>query len=123
MHRLTITILGALDQEYHEKRNDSGSGIDHELPGIAEMKNGAGDRPDNDDAEGKREGPLLASSTGDGTGKTFEFPDPLGHWLLSAVAGILHGVQRGQLVKRNVRREFAAKNGVFFCVPKNFELF
>src|SRR5688500_12375347 len=38
LERLGVAILGVLDQEDHEKRDDRGAGIDYELPGIAEMK-------------------------------------------------------------------------------------
>jgi hypothetical protein len=36
LHRLGITVLGILDEEYHQEGDNRRTGIDHELPGIAE---------------------------------------------------------------------------------------
>ncbi len=36
--RLHVAVLRVLDQEHHEKRNDGGSGVDDQLPGIRVAK-------------------------------------------------------------------------------------
>jgi hypothetical protein len=45
MHRLGVTVLGILNQEYHQECNDRCSRIDDELPGIAKAKERTSDQP------------------------------------------------------------------------------
>jgi len=54
LHCGAIAILGVLDQEDHQEGDDGGAGIDDELPGITEVKNRTGRRPDEDDRRGNR---------------------------------------------------------------------
>src|SRR5882757_6146548 len=45
----SVPVLRVLDEEYHEKRHDRGSGIDDELPRVREIEDWSGDRPGDDD--------------------------------------------------------------------------
>ena len=38
LHGLGITVLGSLNEEYHQEGDDGRPRIDHQLPGIAEPK-------------------------------------------------------------------------------------
>lgn len=45
LHGLAVAVPGVLDQKDHEKGHDRGAGVDHQLPGVAEAKEGADDGP------------------------------------------------------------------------------
>jgi len=45
LHRLGIAVLGVLNQEHHQERDDGRPGIDDQLPGIGKMKSRAGQNP------------------------------------------------------------------------------
>src|SRR5207237_10554968 len=49
MDRLGIAVLGVLDQEHDEKRDDRCRRINNEMPGIGEMKGGNGEDPHEND--------------------------------------------------------------------------
>src|SRR5580698_9529258 len=51
MNGSCITILRILDEEYHEKRDNRGAGIDDQLPGIRVMKEWSADTPHHDDPD------------------------------------------------------------------------
>src|SRR5215470_5364243 len=40
-----VAILGVLDEEDHQKRDDRGRGVDDKLPGVAESKERTGGSP------------------------------------------------------------------------------
>ena|SRR5438874_13667466 len=46
MNSFGISVLGVLNQEYHEKGDDGRGGVDDQLPSVGEMKSGAGEEPD-----------------------------------------------------------------------------
>ena len=46
LQRERVPVLGVLDQEHHQERDDGGRGVDHELPGVAESEQWSGRRPD-----------------------------------------------------------------------------
>jgi len=50
---LCVAVLGILDEEDHQKRDDGRPRIDDQLPGVREMENRPGDSPDDDDAHGE----------------------------------------------------------------------
>src|SRR6266545_4007663 len=54
---LRVAVLGVLDQEHGQERGDGGAGVDHELPAVREMEQGAGQRPEEDDQRGHQERP------------------------------------------------------------------
>src|SRR5271155_2657537 len=47
-----IAVLGILDEENHEKRDNRCAGIDDQLPGIGVVEDGAGKAPDDYDPDG-----------------------------------------------------------------------
>lgn len=49
-------VLRVLDQKHHQKGHDGGAGIDHELPGVGEAEQRAGDRPNENHGNGGDEG-------------------------------------------------------------------
>ena len=46
MNSFGISVLGVLNQEYHEKGDNGRGGVDDQLPSVGEMKSGAGEEPD-----------------------------------------------------------------------------
>jgi len=63
MHRLGVTVLGILNQEYHQECNDRCSRIDDELPGIAKAKEWTGDQPKYYDPSRQSEYDRMSGST------------------------------------------------------------
>jgi len=59
LHRHGVAVLAVLDKEHHEKRDDGRSGVDDQLPGVAEMRNRTGRQPDEHDRnrDQERHGP------------------------------------------------------------------
>jgi hypothetical protein len=55
-----VPVLGILNEKYHEKRDDSGSGIDHQLPRVGIMKEGPGCRPNQNNGSSSCESPFGA---------------------------------------------------------------
>ena len=47
-----IAVLRILDQENHQEGNDRGACVDHQLPGVTKVKNGTGNRPEQNNAQG-----------------------------------------------------------------------
>jgi hypothetical protein len=45
LHGSTVPVLGVLDEEHHEERNDGRAGIYSQLSGVAEPKQWAGCSP------------------------------------------------------------------------------
>ena len=56
LHGLGVAVLRALDEEHHEEGDDGGAGVDHELPGVAEVEERAAHGPYHDNSERQREG-------------------------------------------------------------------
>lgn len=52
MQRLVVSVLGVLDNEDEPERNDGGSGIDYQLPGITVVEDGSRDEPHQDQGYG-----------------------------------------------------------------------
>jgi hypothetical protein len=48
MNRLRIAVLGGLDKEDHQERDNSRSSIDDQLPGVTEVKRGTANGPYDD---------------------------------------------------------------------------
>jgi len=69
MHRFGVAVLGVLDQEHHQKSDDSGGGIDDELPRIGKMKSGAGEQPNGNHQHGSGKGPRAAEHESGAAGK------------------------------------------------------
>src|SRR5262249_5064413 len=61
-----VLVLGALDQEGHQERDDGRAGVDDELPCIREVEERSGEPPRDDNGEGDGEGPRSADPVGDG---------------------------------------------------------
>jgi len=56
LHGLRVPVLSRLDEEYHQKRDDARTCIDHELPSIAEPKHWAHEQPGENHARREGEG-------------------------------------------------------------------
>src|SRR6266436_7508812 len=69
MHRFSVAVLGVLNQEHHQKRNDGGSSVDDQLPGIGKMKCWTGEKPDQDHEHGSSKGPRASEHAGGAAGK------------------------------------------------------
>ena len=50
-----VPVLGVLDEEDHHERNNRRTGIYDELPGVREIKERTGDRPNENDGAGDDE--------------------------------------------------------------------
>lgn len=94
LDRLSVLVLGVLDQEDHQEGHDGRGGIDDELPGVAVVEQRSSGDPDQDDAAGNREGdgptstpccglrePVVPAD-GSHSGE-FALPVPAGDWLNS----------------------------------------
>src|SRR5207244_13288621 len=46
MHGFGVTILGVLNQKYHEEGDNGRGGVYDQLPGVGEMKCRTGEQPD-----------------------------------------------------------------------------
>src|SRR2546429_207503 len=57
MHRFGVTILGVLNQKYHEEGDDCRRGVYDQLPSVREMKCRASEDPDEDDEHRPAKGP------------------------------------------------------------------
>jgi len=40
-----MAVLGILDQEYHQKSDNRCTSVDNQLPGVREVENRPGDKP------------------------------------------------------------------------------
>ena len=60
LESLGITVLSALNQEHHEKRDDGRARVDHELPRVRVMEETSGRGPDHDRREGRDERERMA---------------------------------------------------------------
>ncbi|TSC97424.1 MAG: Uncharacterized protein Greene101449_1208, partial [Candidatus Peregrinibacteria bacterium Greene1014_49] len=54
LHRNAIAVLSVLNEKNHEEGNDGGSGIDHELPSVAETEHRTGEKPRDNDPAGEQ---------------------------------------------------------------------
>jgi hypothetical protein len=63
MHRLGITILGILNQEYRQECNDRRSRIDDELPGVAKAKERTRNQPEYYDPSSQSEYDRMSGGT------------------------------------------------------------
>src|SRR5215218_8782660 len=61
----TITILSVLDQEHHEKSNDSRARVYNKLPCVRVSEEMAADRPDEHDQNASAEGERLPCRVSD----------------------------------------------------------
>lgn len=52
LNRFGVAVLGVLNQEHHQKRDDGGSCVDDQLPCVAEVKQRAGDDPNHNQPDG-----------------------------------------------------------------------
>ena len=64
MHRFGVTILGVLNQKYHEEGDDCRRGVYDQLPSVREMKCRASEDPDEDDEHRPAKGPGAAKHHG-----------------------------------------------------------
>ena len=85
LHRRTVAVLGVLDQEHHQEGDDGRAGVDHQLPGLAELE----DRPASTAqtstiGQAGDEGPRLARHLG---GRGGEADEQLFHDGLTASLG------------------------------------
>ena len=60
MHCPGIPVLGVLNQEDHQKSNDRGARIDHQLPGLGEAEKRTTDRPEQNDSRHNPEGQVVS---------------------------------------------------------------
>src|SRR5687767_5198230 len=45
LHRVTVTSLSVLNHKDHEKSDDRGGRVDHQLPAVTEAEDGSADQP------------------------------------------------------------------------------
>lgn len=64
MHCFGVTILGVLNQKYHEEGDDCRGGVYDQLPSVGEMKRRAGEDPNEDDEHRPAKGPGTAKHGG-----------------------------------------------------------
>ena len=64
MHCFGVAVLCVLNQEHHQKRNDSRGGVDDQLPGVREMKGRSSQDPDEDDKHGASKCPGASEQYG-----------------------------------------------------------
>jgi hypothetical protein len=64
MHSLGVPILGVLNQEYHEKGDDSRGGVNDQLPSVGKMKSGASEEPDGNHKHSSSKCPGAAENHG-----------------------------------------------------------
>jgi len=64
MHCFGISILGVLNQKYHEEGDDGRGGVDDQLPSVGEVKRRAGEDPNEDDEHSAAKGPGAAKHGG-----------------------------------------------------------
>jgi len=57
MERFGVPVLGALDEKDHQECDDRCSGIDHELPRVGVVKQGARCAPDDGDCHTRQKRP------------------------------------------------------------------
>ncbi len=65
----SIPILRVLNEEDDQERNDRGGGIHDEMPGVGEMKVGAGKSPEENNQDSDSEGPFRANEQRGATGE------------------------------------------------------
>src|SRR5437867_1053418 len=63
LKRLRVAVLGALDDEDHQKRHDGRAGVDDELPGVGPAEERPGGGPQGDGQQRQREGGRSADLT------------------------------------------------------------
>lgn len=74
LHRPGIAILGVLDQEHHQERDDRRGGVDDELPAVRVTDDGPECGPDDHERKGEKKCRCRA----DGVGHVrSEVPEPL----------------------------------------------
>ena len=89
MDRLRVLVLGSLDEENHQKRNDGRRRVDDQLPTVERRFRPADEQrvceePDDDRPDGDCEGPGAAGPVGGPAGEVFEYSGFMGHgWILS----------------------------------------
>ena len=64
MDGFRVLVLRLLDQKHHQKGNDGGSRVDHQLPGIRIMTHRAGDQPNQDGNDRDNERRRAAGGSG-----------------------------------------------------------
>jgi len=58
---LGVSILGVLNQKYHQEGDNGRSGVDDQLPRVGKVKNGASNEPDDNDQQSCSNVPLSQS--------------------------------------------------------------
>ena len=64
MNCLSISILGVLNQKYHQESDNGRSGVYDQLPRVGKVKNGATNEPDDNDQQSCSKCPGAAEHTG-----------------------------------------------------------
>src|SRR6185369_10721726 len=55
MYRERVLVLRSLNQKHHQKGDNGGAGVYHQLPGVRKMKQRSGDSPDNEHGQSDHE--------------------------------------------------------------------
>jgi hypothetical protein len=72
LHRGAIPVLSVLDEKDHQEGHDGRTGVDHQLPTIAEAEDRAGDSPDHNDRNRHPEGAGMPCGSSGPLGETVE---------------------------------------------------
>ena len=87
MKRFGVAILCVLDEEDNEKCDDSGAGIDDELPGVRKVEVETADRPQDQYCHGQNEHIRMADELRGSIGKAAE-PEARGVGFDDLLAGL-----------------------------------
>src|ERR671932_306824 len=72
LHSRAVSILGVLDEEYHQESDDGGASVYDQLPGVAEPEDRTGNSPNQDDKHGDSESSRMPCGTRSPLGKVGE---------------------------------------------------
>src|SRR5262249_19062603 len=72
LHGFAVPVLRVLDDENHHERHNGRGRVNHQLPGVAEMKRRPKHRPDNNNPDGQSKGGWSSRRAGRGPGESLE---------------------------------------------------
>jgi hypothetical protein len=78
LNREPILVLGALNEKHHQKGDDGGAGVDHQLPRIRIVEDRPADDPGQEHEHRHRERPRAAGPSRGPGGDSFETATQLG---------------------------------------------
>jgi hypothetical protein len=111
LYCFALPILGVANEEDHQKSDDVGDRVDDEQPSVAKAKQGSGQRPDHNDADGEPESHGMSARPHHRPGKFLKAAQQLSahqpFQLWSAVVfhfGGGHPLESGHLLVHSIKR-------------------